>query len=88
MTDEPQTLPEPPPPPPPGQVVKAYYYGGYIELIVIYTGTTELQAFTLTADDHYGDSDAWRAEYERALAAGEITLEPPPPIPEPLPVEP
>ncbi|RVJ23817.1 hypothetical protein CN184_11590 [Sinorhizobium medicae] len=76
MTGEPKIPPEPPPPP--GQITRAFDYGSYIELIVVYTGTTEPQPFTLSADDHYGFSDAWRTEYQRAIAAGEITLELPP----------
>lgn len=79
MTDEPKIPPEPPPlPPPPGQITRAFDFGSYIELIVVYTGTIEPQPFTLSADDHYGFSDAWRTEYQRAIAAGEITLELPP----------
>ena len=77
--------PEPGQPPAPGTIVRAYDYGDYFELIVVYTGETEQVPFVLRSTDHYGDSDAWRAEYERALAAGEITPEPPPPEPEPEP---
>ncbi|MDX0213909.1 hypothetical protein [Sinorhizobium meliloti] len=75
---EPQEMPPDPTPIPPGQITRAFDYGSFIELVVVYTGQTEMVPFTLTADDHYGFSDAWRTEYQRAIAAGEITLELPP----------
>jgi hypothetical protein len=74
-----------PPAPAPAKIIKAIDRGEWIELTVIFPDSPAKTVFALTPDDHYGVSDAMRAEYERAVAAGEIVPEQPPPEPEPQP---
>ncbi|MCA1404706.1 hypothetical protein I6F26_10105 [Ensifer sp. IC3342] len=67
-------------------ITKAVDYGDYIELTVIFKGEDWESLFILTPDDHFGASDALREQLDAMVAAGEITIEPPPPEPKPLPV--
>jgi hypothetical protein len=73
------------PPPDVAEIRKAYDYGEFVGLVIVQPGTMEEAPYVLYPDDPYGLAPGLRAQLERMVAAGEITIEPAPPPPAPEP---
>ena len=66
------------------QILKAYDYTDFYGLVIIQQDMTEQEPYVLYPDDPYGLAPGLRAQLERMVADGEIVIEPPPPVAEPL----
>lgn len=73
--EDPLYQPEPPAPVDVAVIHSAVHYGDYIQLVITVIGEQEQTGYSLTSTDPHGLAPALRAQLQRMVEAGEITVE-------------